>query len=62
MRQLGDLIESIHIMQYTCSVLLILQAMSFLRVAKGYARLGPSPFWLFTQAFASLRLSVSQGS
>ena len=42
MRQLGDLIESIHIMQYTCSVLLILQAMSFLRVAKGYARLGPS--------------------
>ena len=33
-------VTSINTMQYTCSFLLILQALTFLRIAKGYERLG----------------------
>jgi hypothetical protein len=38
--QLKHLVNSISTMQYTCSFLLILQALTFLRIAKGYERLG----------------------
>ena len=33
-------VTNISTMQYTCSFLLILQALTFLRIAKGYERLG----------------------